>query len=90
MPVYQYENRAGALIELVRPVASRDDAPRGFKRVTVPRRLALFGTSNDPKEESCADAAVPRALKELGNNQVNAMCAESGFSVNKFKEVWGL
>ena len=34
------------------------------------------------------EAAVPRALKQLSNDQVNKMVKESGFSVNHFKRVW--
>lgn len=90
MPLYQYENGTGEVLELVRPVADRDCAPPGFRRVTVPQHLALFGTSNDRKEESSAEAAVPRALKQLDGNTVNAMVRQSGFSVAKFKEVWNL
>ena len=90
MPVYQYEDKEGRVVELVRPIAERDSAPRGFKRISVPGRVAVFGTSSDPLEESCADAAVPRALKALDNQTVHKMVKESGFSVNKFKEVWGL
>lgn len=90
MPIYQYANGRGEVVELVKPVAKRDCAPAGFKRISVPQRVALFGTSNEPKEESSAEAAVPKAFKALSNNEVHKFVKESGFSVDKVKEVWGL
>lgn len=90
MPLYQYHGPGGEVLELQRPVADRDRCPPGFRRVTVPQRVALFGTSNDFQEESSAAAAVPKAFKELSNNEVNRFVKESGFSVNQVKEIWGL
>lgn len=91
MPVYQYrDERSGVIVELCRRVAERDCVAAGLRRITVPERLTVFGTSSDRLEPGSAVEAVPRALKALGNNQVNDMVKESGFSVDKFKEVWGV
>lgn len=90
MPLYEYIDERGRTMELFKPVEQRDLVPEGWRRISVPRRVALFGTGNDLKEPSGAEAAVPRALKALDNGTVNQMVKHSGFSVDKFKEVWGL
>jgi len=90
MPIYQYRERGGGVVELFRSIEQRDQVPPFLKRISVPQRVALFGTSNEPKEESSADAAVPKAFKELSNREVNRFVKESGFTVDKVKEVWGL
>jgi hypothetical protein len=48
------------------------------------------GIDTKTTDDRGVDRAVPRALKQLGNNDVNKMVKESGFSVNHFKRVWGL
>lgn len=91
MPVYQYKDmREGGIVELVRSVANRDKVPPYFKRVTVPSKLTVLGTGNNPRDPHGAVSQVPNALKSLSNNQVNDMVRESGMSVDKFKEVWGM
>lgn len=39
MPVYVYQDGKGNRVELVKPVNERDNAPGGFKRITVPDRV---------------------------------------------------
>lgn len=90
MPLYQYENRTGEVLELQRPVADRDVCPPGFRRVTCPRSVTVFGTSSDRLDPRAAVATVPAAFKELSNNQVNGFVKESGFTVDKVKQVWGM
>jgi len=91
MPIYQYWNRKrGVTVELRRAVDERDQVSPGLQRITVPRRFAILGTSSTPMDPHTADAQVPKALKQLSNNQVNGMVKEGGFSVAKYKEVWGL
>ncbi len=91
MPVYQYEDtRNGGVVELCKPVAERDNVPPHLKRITVPQRVAVHGTTSAPRDPACATTQVPNALKSLSNTQVNEMVRESGFSVGKFKEVWGI
>lgn len=91
MPVYEYwDKERGGVVELRRAVADRDRVPAHFERITVPRRIAIHGTTSSPVDEASADGQVPKGLKALTNNQVNAMVKESGFSRDKFKEVWNL
>jgi hypothetical protein len=90
MPVYQYEDGQGKIVELVRSVATRDCVPRGLKRIVVPLRIAIAGTSSSPLDPETADAQVPDGLKALSNRQVHAMVKESGMSVDRFKRTWGL
>ena len=91
MPVYQYRDmREGGIVELVRSVANRDRVPPYFKRITVPVRLAVTGTSTNPRDPQSADVSVPRALKSLSGDRVNAMIKESGFSADTFRKAWDL
>lgn len=91
MPVYQYwDRRRGVTVELRRQVELRDRVPAGLERIMVPQRISVFGTSSDRVDPLTADAQVPNALKALDGNTVNHMVKESGFSVDKFKEVWNL
>ena len=48
------------------------------------------GIDTKQTDDRGVDQAVPRALKQLGNKDVNTMEKESGCSVNHFKRVWGL
>jgi hypothetical protein len=89
MPIYQYENGAGNLVELFRTIAERDQVPKGLKRVTVPARLAIFGTSNDPRDEHSADSAVPKAYQELEEQTGGtAFLKESGFTRDQVRRAW--
>lgn len=91
MPVYEYwDKHTGKVVELVKPVCERDLVPAHLQRVTVPRRVALHGTSSSPICEASADYQVPLGLKALSNHQANEMFKESGFTRDKFKEVWGM
>lgn len=91
MPVYQYlDKRDGTTVDLVKPVAERDLVPDYLQRITVPQRVAVHGTTSSPVCEHSADYQVPRGLKALSNNQVNEMVKESGFSRDKFKQLWNL
>lgn len=88
MPVYQYKNGTGEVVELVRPVADRDMCPPGFQRVTVPVRVAISGAARDPY---IADTQVPRAFRQL-EEKVSAreIVKESGFSIEDVKRIWSI
>ena len=91
MPIYEYwDKEQQVTVELRRAVIERDRVPANLSRITVPQRIGIAGTSSTPIDPTGADAQVPTALKSLSNNRVNAMVKEGGFSVDKYKEVWGL
>ena len=56
----------------------------------MPRRVTVLGTTSNPRDPDSAAEQVPAALKDLDNGVVNQMVKESGFTVDKFKEVWGV
>lgn len=87
MPVYQYENPAtGEVVEELRTIAARDMAPEGFKRITVPVRVAFAGTTiceTDP------EAAVPRAFRQLEETKDwRSIEKGTGFSRDHIRRVW--
>lgn len=90
MPVYQYENpTTGEVIEELRTIAARDLAPKGFARITVPVRLAIGGTSSTPICETDAEAAVPRAFRQLEETKSwRAIEKGTGFSRDHIRRVW--
>lgn len=91
MPLYEYwDTQSLQVVELQRSVANRDQVPAHLERVKVPRRVCVFGTSNQAKDETGAEAQVPAGLKALSNNQVNAMVKESGMTVDRYKQIWGM
>jgi hypothetical protein len=92
MPLYQYRDiQRGVIVELIKPVAERDMVPAGLKRISVPERLAVFGTSSDPKDEHSADHQVPRAYRQLEEQTGGReFLKESGFSTDDVKQAWGM
>lgn len=91
MPLYQYrDKKTGFLTELIRSVERRDDVPANLARVTVPARLAIFGTSNDPRDPHSADAQVPKAYRQLEEQQHGReWLKEGGFTVDQVRQAWG-
>lgn len=90
MPVYQYRDDQGRVVELVRPVHARDQVPANLKRITVPVRLSICGTSSSPIDPHSADAAVPRAYRQLEEKTGGReFLKEGGFSVDQVREAWG-
>jgi len=90
MPIYEYEDvSTGRVQEMLRPVTRRDDCPPNLRRVmsrTGRPRMNKAGDFLDPKS---ADAAIPRALKQMeATLPASEIARQSGFSVNKLKEVW--
>lgn len=90
MPVYQYRNlRTGRIEEHFRTIAQRDLVPPGCVRITVPARVALFGTSSDPRDEASADFQVPRAYRQLEEKVGTAgVTRESIFTPSEVREAW--
>jgi hypothetical protein len=88
MPIYQYENEQGDVIEQVRTVQDRDLAPKGFRRITVPRSLAVVGGRIDP---GTPDAAIPKALRDLeATTNHREIARQSGFTTRQLKEIWAI
>ena len=74
---------------MVKLVAERDNVPDHLQRITVPVRLAIAGTGNDPKDEHSADYQVPRAYRQLEQQQHGRdWLKESGFTVDQVREAW--
>ncbi len=89
MPNYEYENtRTGKRETLFRTVAERDNVPPHLKRVIIAQGHG--GVDRKLVSEGDADRAVPRALRQLTNNQVNNMVKESGFSLDHFRKTWAV
>lgn len=44
MPLYEYINDSGDVIELPRTIAKRDRAPKGYRRSIVPTRIGVCGS----------------------------------------------
>jgi hypothetical protein len=62
MPAYEYENLAtGERTVLFRPVALRNEAPEGFRRVPLPGRLAIVGSARPP----CAEDEIREGWRKL-------------------------
>ena len=88
MPIYEYKNLlTGAHVELFSTVARRDYVPRHLRRVLSVSSCGPFtGCAMDP---TCADAAVPRAFKQLEATQSRESIEhKSGFSVRDIKRTW--
>lgn len=92
MPVYQYRDvKRNVLVELLRPVADRDQVPAELVRITVPLHIAIHGSSSSPMDPHTADAEVPRAFRQLEQTMpAREIAREGGFSVEKIKEVWNM
>jgi hypothetical protein len=50
MPVYIYKNDRGDTVELVRSVNDRNQAPKGFERVTVPQKIYTHSGAPSPTD----------------------------------------
>ncbi len=89
MPLYVFENARGEQREEFRTVARRDEAPAGFRRVAACRTATIIpGAVLDP---TSADAAVPRAFKELEQTMpADQIERVTGYSPRKIKEVWNM
>lgn len=87
MPIYEYEDKAGNRVELFRTIERRDKVPAGLKRVvSVTGRGPFTGSAQDP---TCAEAAVPRAFKELEQTMPRREIErQSGFTTKQIKEAW--
>jgi hypothetical protein len=91
MPLYQYLDEAGRTVELMRPVAERDLVPPGLRRITVPVRVGIAGTSNDLKEPGSAEDAIPRAYREMEQTMpAREIVRESGFTIDQVKAAWNM
>lgn len=42
MPLYEYEDEKGRVIEMQRPVALRDQVADGLRRITAPSRISVY------------------------------------------------
>ena len=88
MPVYQYRDRKGQVIELLRSVDERDQVPAGLRRILVPQRISVVPTGGTPNPMD-ADQAVPRAFRKLEEKiGSDALLREGNFSVKDIKEAW--
>ena len=89
MPIYVFENERGEVREEFRTVARRNDVPPGWRRITACRTATVIpGAVLDP---TSADAAVPRAFKELeATMPVAEIERRTGYSRNKIKETWNI
>ncbi len=88
MPTYLYRNtRTGEEVELFRSVSERHNVPKDLKMIIAPGH---GGVDRKLVSEGDADRAVPRALRQLTNNQVNNMVKESGFSLDHFRKTWAV
>jgi len=92
VPVYQYfDEEKRRIVEFVRPIAERDCVPAGLKRIPIPQRIAICGTSSSPIDPTSADSQVPKAFRDLEQKiPAREIVKESGFSIEKVKEVWGM
>lgn len=89
MPLYQYQHEGtGRLLELIQPVAQRDQCPKGYFRIRVPQRVGVIQGILDPQTP---DAAIPRALKDL-EQTVNHrdIARQSGFTTRQLREIWAI
>ncbi len=88
MPLYEYENPVtGERVEEVRPVEQRDNAPKGFRRVTIPRRVYAHRGCPDLKD---VDYATPLAFKDMERKGVSTREMEmaAGMSTEKIKQTF--
>lgn len=85
MPIYQFQNAQGKIIEDYRSVDMRDICPPGFTRITVPQRIG-FCTLPDPHTTT---SKMQRGLRQM-EDKYNRETMEKGcgFSKEKLKEVW--
>lgn len=92
MPLYQYRDvQTGRLVELFRPVAGRDQVPAGLRRITVPERVGVQGTSSSPIDPGDADYQVPRAFRQVEEKMsAREIVRESGYTVDEIKRVWSM
>lgn len=93
MPLYEYEDvRTGERIELFRTIANRDRVPAVLKRVLVVGAAPAIGNglfTGQARDPQCAEAAVPRAFKQLEATMPSDRIArDSGFSVKEIKRAW--
>lgn len=88
MPIYQYVDSRGRVIELRRTVAGRDDAPPGFRRLSVPDRIHA-GTRHLLHPAS-TDATVRKALRSLEEKHVTPeqFTRETGYTPAQLKRIW--
>ncbi|MEW6303499.1 MAG: hypothetical protein AB1705_08520 [Verrucomicrobiota bacterium] len=87
MPLYEYvDTRTGNTVELIKPVAQRDQVPSHLRRVTVPRRLHV--TFGAPWEMD-VDVQMPKGLRQMEERiGVGRMERESGFTAKQLKQIW--
>ena len=90
MPLYEYEELdTGRLVELSRPMKLRDDCPPNLKRVMS--RTSRPRVGRGPIDPATADAAVPRALKQLEETMpADQIARQSGFSTKEMKRIWNI
>lgn len=89
MPTYVFEHKTtGQLIELVLPIADRDKAPKGYKRITVPFKVGYANASH--LREPGVDVAVPKAFREIeqGGTSAREIARQTGFSVDHIRRVF--
>lgn len=90
MPLYEFENvTTGERREEFRHVKDRDQAPTGFRRISACRTATIIpGAVLDP---TSADAAVPRAFKELEQTMsTSEIERRTGYKRGQIKKIWNL
>ncbi|HTA30715.1 MAG TPA: hypothetical protein VK731_09515 [Candidatus Cybelea sp.] len=74
-------------MEEFRTVGRRDECPPGFRRVVSRTSCRVAG--HEALDPQSADAAVPRALKQLESQyDAKRIAKDAGWSVNQLKETW--
>lgn len=84
MPIYEYDTPQGPVVALM-PVAGRDNAPPGWKRRTVPSRVAVMTGVRESTVEDRARAGL-RSLEEQHGSGVFER--EMGWTGKQLKEIW--
>lgn len=86
MPLYQFRNSEGRVIEETRAIADRDICPPGYQRITVPVHIGWVGCRENPHT---VDAKTKHSLRDMeikyGSERV---ARESGYSVAALKHHW--
>lgn len=85
--MYEYEDvNTGRRVECIMKVEERDNMPAPWRRITVPKRVAVvFGL----QAETSVDVATPKAFRDLEQTMnYKQIEKESGFSVDHIKRTF--